>query len=100
MCLIPALLRCLQNKDIDMLAKIRVLQGDSLSLPNSFCDGGSTTSEGTCAAAQKACAVLVQRLQPVKEQLAKNPSDGMTTWELLCLTVNCPTYNTLCFFSG
>ena len=71
-----------------MLGMIRVIQADSLSLPNSFCDGGSTTSEGTCAAAQKACTVLVQRLQPVKEQLAKNQADGMVAWELLCLTVN------------
>ncbi|XP_024376895.1 probable aldehyde oxidase 3 [Physcomitrium patens] len=73
-----------KNKDVDMIPNIRVLQSDSLSLPNSFCDGGSTTSEGSCAAAQQACEVLVQRLQPVVEQLAKDKTDGEVSWEYLC----------------
>lgn len=70
-----------------MIPNIRVLQSDSLSLPNSFCDGGSTTSEGSCAAAQQACEVLVQRLQPVVEQLAKDKTDGEVSWEYLCTMV-------------
>ena len=76
----------LQGKDVDMVSKIRVLQQDSFSLPNTFADGGSTTSESSCAAASQACEVLVQRLQPVKEKLAKDKG-GEVTWADLCMTV-------------
>ncbi|KAG0560330.1 hypothetical protein KC19_10G172500 [Ceratodon purpureus] len=81
-------LRSLWNKgkDVDMVSKIRVLQQDSFSLPNTFADGGSTTSESSCAAASQACEVLVQRLQPVKEKLAKDKG-GEVTWADLCMTV-------------
>ena len=70
-----------------MVSKLRVLQQDSYSLPNTFGDGGSTTSEGSCAAASQACEVLVQRLQPLKEKLA-NDQGGEVSWESLCKTVH------------
>jgi xanthine dehydrogenase molybdopterin-binding subunit B len=71
-----------KRKDVDIVSKIRVLQQDSLSLPNTFCDGGSTTSEGSCAAASQACEVLVQRLLPIKAKLGGDE----VSWENLCDT--------------
>lgn len=78
----------LQKDEVsDLRKKIRILQIDTLHLPNSFCDGYSTTSEATCAAAQQACVVLVQRLLPVKEELAKAHPNGEVSWESICFTV-------------
>lgn len=76
-----------QVKDGDFVSKIRILQQDSFSLPNTFCDGGSTTSEGSCAAVRDACAVLVERMKPIKEMLAKNEPNGEVSWESLCYMV-------------
>lgn len=72
---------------MDMLDKIRILQSDTFSLPNTRVDGGSTTSEGACQAALKACAVLVERLLPIKESLTKAQPDGKVPWPTLCLKV-------------
>lgn len=85
----------LQEQSLELVSKIRVVQNDTLSLPNTQPDGGSTTSEGTCAAVQKCCAVLVQRLLPVKEKLVQAQPDGRVPWETLCLTVQ--FHGTLCF---
>jgi hypothetical protein len=82
----PVMFIWLQRKDVDMVSKIRVIQQDSFSLPNMFGDGGSTTSEGSCTAASQACEVLIQRLQPVKEKLAKEQG-GEVSWESLYATV-------------
>ena len=75
---------------MDMLDKIRVLQSDTHSLPNTRVDGGSTTSEGACQAALQACAVLVERLLPIKESLTKAEPDGKVPWPTLCLKVPTP----------
>lgn len=72
---------------MDMLDKIRILQSDTYSLPNTRVDGGSTTSEGACQAVLKACAVLVERLLPIKEKLSKAQPDGKVPWPTLCLMV-------------
>ena len=72
---------------MDMLNKIRILQSDTFSLPNTRVDGGSTTSEGACQAALKACAVLVERLLPIKESLTKAQPDEKVPWPTLCLKV-------------
>jgi hypothetical protein len=75
---------------MDMIDKIRVLQSDTHSLPNTRADGGSTTSEGACQASLKACAVLVERLLPIKESLTKAQADGKVPWPTLCLKVPMP----------
>ena len=80
----------LQEQSLELVSKTRVLQNDTLSLPNTNVDGGSTTSEGTCAAVKECCAVLVQRLLPVKEKLVQAQPDGKVLWETLCLTVQFP----------
>ena len=80
----------MQEQSLELVSKIRILQSDTLSLPNTIVDGGSTTSEGTCAAAQKCCDVLVQRLLPVKEKLVQAQPDGKVPWETLCFTVQFP----------
>ncbi|KAG0608809.1 hypothetical protein M758_8G134400 [Ceratodon purpureus] len=77
---------CSKEEVSELLKKIRILQLDTLHLPNSFADGYSTTSEATCAAAQQACVVLVQRLLPVKEELAEAHLNGEVSWESICFT--------------
>ena len=72
---------------MDIVSRIQVLQQDSFSLPNTFIDGRSTTSEGSCATVQDAYVVLVERLLPIKEMLAKNQLDGEVSWETLCFIV-------------
>ena len=71
-----------------MMSKIRVLQADSLNLIHGGITGGSSTSEGSCAAVQLACATLVERLLPVKTQLEKGQPDGILPWENLCTMVS------------
>jgi CO/xanthine dehydrogenase Mo-binding subunit len=52
-----------------LLDKIRVIQADTLSLVQGGWTAGSTTSETSCEAVRQSCAVLVERLKPIKESL-------------------------------
>lgn len=62
----------------ELLEKIRVIQSDSLSMVQGNFTGGSTTSEGSCAAVRLCCETLVERLKPLMER-----SDGPITWNEL-----------------
>jgi indole-3-acetaldehyde oxidase len=63
---------------------------DTSVLPNQMFTGGSTGSEGACAAAKLACEVLVKRLHPcVKAMQAKKQEAGeadflLVDWAELC----------------
>uniref|UniRef100_A0A0D9W002 aldehyde oxidase n=1 Tax=Leersia perrieri TaxID=77586 RepID=A0A0D9W002_9ORYZ len=56
-----------------LLDKIRVIQADSLSMIQGGFTGGSTSSETSCEAVRKSCAVLVERLKPIKEKAGTLP---------------------------
>ncbi|KAG0601086.1 hypothetical protein M758_11G082900 [Ceratodon purpureus] len=77
---------CSKEEVLKILDNIQVLPIDTLHLPNTWMDAGSTTSVSVCATVQKACGVLVQRLLPLKEELSKSQSNGNVSWETLCLT--------------
>ncbi|KFK33854.1 hypothetical protein AALP_AA5G068800 [Arabis alpina] len=62
----------------ELLNKIRVVQSDSLSMVQGNFTGGSTTSEGSCAAVRLCCETLVERLKPLVER-----SDGPISWNEL-----------------
>nr|CAB3492938.1 unnamed protein product [Digitaria exilis] len=57
-----------------LLDKVRVIQADTLSMIQGGMTAGSTTSETSCEAVRKSCAVLVKRLKPIKESLEANAS--------------------------
>ncbi|CAL4944785.1 unnamed protein product [Urochloa decumbens] len=52
-----------------LLDEVRVIQADSLSMIQGGFTAGSTTSETSCEAVRQSCAVLVERLKPIKESL-------------------------------
>ncbi|EFJ26415.1 hypothetical protein SELMODRAFT_97494 [Selaginella moellendorffii] len=60
------------------VSKIRVVQTDSISMPNGSWTAGSTASESSCEAARMCCEALVERLKPVKASL--QGSEGVS-WE-------------------
>jgi len=67
-----------------LLEKVRVIQADSLSLVQGGFTGGSTTSETSCEAVRVSCAILVERLKPIKESMEANNSSGASvTWSAL-----------------
>lgn len=73
------------------VARIRVVQADSISFGHGGFTGGSTTSEGNCAAVMEACNMLVDRLKPIKEKLdAGKPQGFSTSWEAIVATVSSP----------
>jgi indole-3-acetaldehyde oxidase len=49
--------------------KVRVIQADTLSMIQGGFTAGSTTSETSCEAVRQSCAVLVERLKPIKGSL-------------------------------
>ncbi|VAI23006.1 unnamed protein product [Triticum turgidum subsp. durum] len=65
-----------------LLDKVRVIQADTLSLIQGSFTGGSTTSESSCEAVRQSCAVLVERLQPIKEGLEAK-SGAAAPWSAL-----------------
>jgi xanthine dehydrogenase molybdopterin-binding subunit B len=75
---------CSKEEVSKILKNVRILPLDSLHLPNTWIDAGSTTSVAVCATVQQACGVLVQRLLPLREEL--QISNGKVSWESLCLT--------------
>lgn len=62
----------------EILEKIRVVQSDTLSMVQGNYTGGSTTSEGSCAAVRLCCETLVKRLKPLMEK-----SGGPISWNKL-----------------
>ncbi|CAH8390733.1 unnamed protein product [Eruca vesicaria subsp. sativa] len=62
----------------ELVDKIRVVQSDTLSMVQGNFTGGSTTSEGSCAAVRLCCQTLVKRLKPLIEK-----SGGPITWNNL-----------------
>lgn len=72
------------NGGVDM-DKIRIIDQDSLSLPNGAISGASTTSEASCEAVRRACEVLVARLRPVREEVEKESAEkgrpATASWE-------------------
>ncbi|CAH2065523.1 unnamed protein product, partial [Thlaspi arvense] len=56
----------------DLVEKIRVVQSDTLSMVQGNFTGGSTTSEGSCAAVRLCCETLVKRLKPLMEKSASD----------------------------
>jgi len=76
----------LRELDADgvLLEKVRVIQADSLSLVQGGFTGGSTTSETSCEAVRVSCAILVERLKPIKESMEANNSSGASVpWSAL-----------------
>ncbi|VAI37782.1 unnamed protein product [Triticum turgidum subsp. durum] len=65
-----------------LLDKVRVIQADTLSLIQGSFTGGSTTSESSCEAVRQSCAVLVERLKPIKEGLEAK-SGAAAPWSAL-----------------
>ncbi|KAH8497895.1 hypothetical protein Peur_073163 [Populus x canadensis] len=65
----------------NLLDKVRVLQADTLSLTQGGMTAGSTTSESSCESVRLCCAVLVERLAPLKETLQGQM--GSVTWDAL-----------------
>ncbi|RCV40527.1 hypothetical protein SETIT_9G061500v2 [Setaria italica] len=55
-----------------LLDKVRVIQADTLSMIQGGFTAGSTTSETSCEAVRQSCAILVERLKPIKESLEAN----------------------------
>lgn len=76
------------SEKVDM-PKIRVMQNDSLSLPNSKVSGGSTSSESSCQAALLACEPLVESLKPFLGTLRKSGSTPVP-WEAIIMMVCTP----------
>ncbi|KAJ6693050.1 XANTHINE DEHYDROGENASE [Salix purpurea] len=67
----------------NLLDKVRIIQADTLSLTQGGITAGSTTSESSCEAVRLCCAVLVERLAPLKETLQGQM--GSVRWdELIC----------------
>ncbi|KAJ7562480.1 hypothetical protein O6H91_03G070700 [Diphasiastrum complanatum] len=64
------------------VSKIRIVQADSISLPNGGLTSNSSTSEGSCEAVRQVCLILVDRLNPVKQKLEHGDSDTVA-WESL-----------------
>eukprot|EP00897_Mesotaenium_endlicherianum_P007758 jgi/Mesen1/700/ME000109S_10923 len=69
---------------------VRVVDQDTLSLPNGGMTAGSSTSEASCGSVRMACEVLVGRLRPLlkkmEEAAAAAPGGGerkAVTWEAL-----------------
>ncbi|KAJ0241639.1 Indole-3-acetaldehyde oxidase [Hirschfeldia incana] len=62
----------------ELMEKIRVVQSDTLSMVQGNFTGGSTTSEGSCAAVRLCCETLVKRLKPLMEK-----SGGPISWNKL-----------------
>ncbi|VAI22978.1 unnamed protein product [Triticum turgidum subsp. durum] len=65
-----------------LLDKVRVIQADTLSLIQGSFTGGSTTSESSCEAVRQSCAVLVERLKPIKEGIEAK-SSASAPWSAL-----------------
>ncbi|KAL5575105.1 hypothetical protein UlMin_016804 [Ulmus minor] len=65
----------------NLLDKVRVIQGDTLSVIQGGFTAGSTTSEASCAAVKLCCDILVERLTPLKERLEQQM--GPIKWEML-----------------
>ncbi|EEF46513.1 aldehyde oxidase, putative [Ricinus communis] len=65
----------------DLLDKVRVIQGDTLSLIQGGFTSGSTTSESSCEVVRLCCKDLVDRLTPLKERLQGQM--GSIRWEVL-----------------
>ncbi|CAM0902992.1 unnamed protein product [Alopecurus aequalis] len=61
-----------------LLDKVRVIQADTLSMIQGGWTAGSTTSETSCEAVRQSCATLVERLNPIKEDL--EAKSGMVAW--------------------
>ncbi|XP_055609369.1 xanthine dehydrogenase/oxidase-like [Uranotaenia lowii] len=57
--------------------KIKIKPTNNLTSPNAICTGGSMTSESVCYAVKRACEMLLERIQPTREE---NKDD---TWEAL-----------------
>ncbi|WZZ45091.1 hypothetical protein YC2023_041350 [Brassica napus] len=62
----------------ELVDKIRVVQSDTLSMVQGNFTGGSTTSEGSCAAVRLCCETLVKRLKPLIDK-----SGGPISWNNL-----------------
>ncbi|XP_038117140.1 xanthine dehydrogenase 1 [Culex quinquefasciatus] len=59
------------------LDKVSIKPLNSMSSPNAFICGGSTTNMNIAYAVQKACEILVERMQPIRE------SYPTASWEVL-----------------
>ncbi|KAJ4890583.1 Indole-3-acetaldehyde oxidase [Raphanus sativus] len=64
----------------ELVEKIRVVQSDTLSMVQGNFTGGSTTSEGSCAAVRLCCETLVKRLKPLMD---KSGGGGPISWNKL-----------------
>lgn len=51
------------------LSYVSIKRMDNVVGANSFCTGGSMTSEAICMAVKKACETLLERMKPVREEL-------------------------------
>lgn len=51
------------------LSFVSVKRMDNVAGANSFCTGGSIASEAVCFAVKKSCETLLERMQPVREEL-------------------------------
>ncbi|XP_037049555.1 xanthine dehydrogenase-like [Bradysia coprophila] len=59
------------------LSYVSVKRMDNVVGANSFCTGGSMTSEALCMAVKKACETLLERMKPVRDEL------GDPKWNVL-----------------
>ncbi|XP_058830906.1 uncharacterized protein LOC131689673 [Topomyia yanbarensis] len=59
------------------LNKVIIKPTNNLTAPNAICSGGSITSEAVCFAVKRACDVLLERINPIREA---NKDDS---WEVL-----------------
>jgi xanthine dehydrogenase molybdopterin-binding subunit B len=67
-------------------SRVRVVQHDSISLPNQGPTGGSTTSESVCQACLDACEKIVESLKPFLTQLRQGGAKPVA-WETVLKTV-------------
>lgn len=51
------------------LSYVSIKRMDNVAGANSFCTGGSMTSEAICMAVKKACETLLERMKPVRDEL-------------------------------
>ncbi|CAL4936383.1 unnamed protein product [Urochloa decumbens] len=74
-----------------LLDKVRVIQADTLSMIQGGFTAGSTTSETSCEAVRQSCAVLVERLKPIKESLEANAN--LVEWSALIAQASMASVN-------
>ncbi|XP_058053764.1 xanthine dehydrogenase/oxidase-like [Anopheles bellator] len=55
------------------VGKISIKPAANMTSPNAICTGGSMTSETVAFAVKKACEILVERMQPIRDELKDAP---------------------------